>query len=67
MFSKVDTESSLAAVALGKDRRISTGVSVSRLATGAYAVSAHAGDRRVIVELTPAELADLAAQIRKLE
>jgi hypothetical protein len=52
--------------AIAKQRAISNGVSVSRLNSGNYAVAVHDGDRRAIVELTPAEMADFMDQLARI-
>lgn len=49
-----------------KPKTVSTGITVCRLRAGGFALSAHDGDVRVIVELTDHDLRQFASQMRVL-
>lgn len=49
-----------------KLRTASTGVTVSRLKSGRFSLSAHYGDRRVIVEMDADELVRFTKELQEL-
>ncbi len=53
-------------VSITKARIVSTGVTISRLKSGRFAISAHDGNRRVIVELSDAEAQHFARELQAL-
>lgn len=62
MLSTVDTTTSGHA-AMVKDLTVSTGITVSRLHSGDYAVVVHVGGRQTIVDLSRSEFRQLLEQI----
>jgi len=53
-------------VSIVRVHQVSNGVTVSRLRSGAFAVSVHDGDQRAIVEITVDQLRAFATQLARL-
>ncbi len=54
------------AAAITKLKMVSSGVTISRLHSGQFALSAHSDDKRVIVDLSDDECRDLVRQLREM-